>query len=130
MWTRRPGCMARVAKLKTIAVRLTPAGLDETWRLIGRSRDEALIMTRTIAQLAPGAQWVRETRLNEGRGWGDGCHGELKLVQVQLRPALVLGWIDPRATRGASPVRRRRLAAIPAESATTVRRPKAFGSES
>jgi hypothetical protein len=86
--------MARVARLKTIAVWLTLAGLYEAWRLIGRSRDEAMIMTRTIAQLSPGGQWVRETRLNEGRGCGDGCQADLKLVQVQLRPALVLRWIE------------------------------------
>jgi hypothetical protein len=32
--------------------------------------------------------------LNEGRGWGDGCEGELKKVIARLRPALLLGWVE------------------------------------
>jgi len=84
----------RRGQRKTVGIKLTEAGLDATWRLVGRNPADALMVAGEVDRLGLGGRWVRETAFNHGRGWGDGFSAELKIVQAFHSPALVAGWME------------------------------------
>jgi hypothetical protein len=80
--------------LKTVAIRLSTEGVTEAFRLLGIGRADALAAAREVAGCGPVDSWIPETALNNGRGWGDGHHAELKTVWNRLAPATALGWLE------------------------------------
>lgn len=77
---------------KTKGVALTMPGLTEAWKLLSIPQDDAIVIAREVARRGPG--WVAEVALNNGRGWGDGHHQELDLLERFYRPALAARWIE------------------------------------
>jgi hypothetical protein len=87
--------MRRRANRKTTAVVLTLAGMQEAWRLMGISPGHARLVLEEVARKSgPERRWVPEIEFNEGRGWGDGRHQELKLITAFHAPALTAQWIE------------------------------------
>jgi hypothetical protein len=84
----------RKGRSRTVGVKLTRAGLDRAWRLVGVDPADALAVVREVDRLAPLGIWVRETRFSNGMGWGDGNEAELAEVARFHRPALAAGWIE------------------------------------
>jgi hypothetical protein len=108
---------------KTVGARLTEAGLAQAWKLLGIPADQASTVLREVNQLAPKGRWLAETRLNRGRGWGDGHQQELKMVVAFNLPALVMGWIE-----SLSDVRGRVGYKVTAEGLRTLRAARGKGS--
>jgi hypothetical protein len=79
---------------KTVAVRLTDSGFVASWAFLGVEANTPLVVLGEVIRLGGSKHWVPETSFNDGRGWGDGCEGELRLVATFHRPALAVGWIE------------------------------------
>jgi hypothetical protein len=50
------------------------------------------------ARRLPAGQLTSEIDLNDGRGWGDGNHNELRFIEYLLLPALVRGYACAEST--------------------------------
>lgn len=89
---------------RTLFVKLTDAAYDRLRRQSGLPGFEiGFLMLRLIAlySIRPATVcqhvYVPETKLNKGRGWGDGFQNELFAVHQRSLPALVAGWLDSRS---------------------------------
>lgn len=82
------------AAQKTVAVTLLHPGIDAASRLIGIDPiGEPAVFVRELLRLGGGrVKWIGETKLNNGRGWGDGRESELRIVEDSALPALCIGW--------------------------------------
>ena len=78
-------------KAKTIGVILTRDGILRGGELVGFGRNEAECFTAEL--LKHGGDWIPETVLNNGRGWGDGNQNELLVVEGTGIQAMALGYV-------------------------------------
>lgn len=92
--------VSRPNGVKSLFARLSDSAYDRLRRQCGLAGLEiGSLMLKLVAQFSyrPATlmqhQWIREPKLNGGRGWGDGNHGELYEVAQRAMPSLMAGWL-------------------------------------
>ena len=96
--------IARPNLSKTLFVKLTDTSYNRLRRQCGLPcRAIGFLMLRLVALYSTRPAkvyqhlFVPETKLNKGRGWGDGFQNELFDVSQRALPALSAGWLDSRS---------------------------------